>query len=524
MRHRRLIGQASVADGDAELITAVRGGDTTAYGVLYLRHVDAARRLARTLVRDQADVDDLVAEAFAKILSTLRGGGGRDLAFRPYLLASLRNTFYDRLRRDKRVDLTGDIASHDPGVPFVDTAVEGLERSLAARAFARLPERCQVVLWHLEVERETPAEVGLLLGLSPNGVSALAYRSRERLRQAYLQEHIAERSGVDCDWTAERLGAHVRGGLSRRDKTRVEGHLGSCPRCRLLHVELAEVNSCLRGVLAPVVLGVAAAGYLLHPAHAAAALAAGAAGAASGSAGTGAAAGGGAVAGGTGAAGTGAAGTGAAGTGAAVGGASATGAATTGTAATGAAAAGAAATGTAATGAAAGAAAPAFVGLGAGQGALAWASGLLVQAAPLGVAAGSKVGAAAVAVAVGTALVAGAEASTAPPPAVVDTPHPSVTPLPQAPMPFDPAPAETASPTPEPSSPEPASPSAASPTPSGTPTPSDTATPTPSPSDAPAQGDPTPTPAETPAPPLTPTDTDIILPFPPWPTAEPSPT
>ena len=36
--------------GDAELISAVRGGDVAAYGELFERHVDAARRLARQLV------------------------------------------------------------------------------------------------------------------------------------------------------------------------------------------------------------------------------------------------------------------------------------------------------------------------------------------------------------------------------------------------------------------------------------------------------------------------------------------
>ena len=36
--------------GDAELISAVRGGDLDAYGDLFERHVEAARRLARQLV------------------------------------------------------------------------------------------------------------------------------------------------------------------------------------------------------------------------------------------------------------------------------------------------------------------------------------------------------------------------------------------------------------------------------------------------------------------------------------------
>ncbi|ADD40515.1 sigma-70 family RNA polymerase sigma factor [Stackebrandtia nassauensis] len=247
---------------DAELIAATRSGDTTAYGQLYERHVHAARKLGRILARDAAEADDLTSETFAKVLATLRAGRGPDLAFRAYLLTTLRNTFYDRTRRDKKVEFTDDMTRHDPGEDFVDTAVAGQERRYAARAFHRLPERWQVVLWHTEVEGESAAEVAPLLGLSPNGVSALAYRARERLRQMYLQEHIADSPGATCRWTADRLGARVRGGLSNRDETKVDDHLEECTACKLLFVELAEVNSGMRGVLAPVILGLAAPAYL----------------------------------------------------------------------------------------------------------------------------------------------------------------------------------------------------------------------------------------------------------------------
>jgi RNA polymerase sigma factor (sigma-70 family) len=247
---------------DAELITATRTGDPGAYDVLYRRHVVAANRLARTLVRDRSAADDLVAEAFARVLATLRAGHGPDLAFRAYLLTSLRNTFYDQTRRERRLEVTDDLTPYDKGVPFQDTASEGLERSLAARAFARLPERWQTVLWHTEVEGESPAAVAPLLGLTPNGVSALAYRARERLRQMYLQEHIADTADPGCHWTAERLGAHVRDGLSSREKEHVDAHLADCAKCKLLFVELAQVNSGLREVLAPIVVGTTWAAYL----------------------------------------------------------------------------------------------------------------------------------------------------------------------------------------------------------------------------------------------------------------------
>ncbi len=253
---------------DAELIEAVRKGTVSAYGALYERHVASAYNLARQLSRSPAEADDLVSEAFAKVLDTLRGGRGPDSAFRAYLLTALRHTAYDKTRRERKVELSDDVSTVS-GVSveavsqeFDDPAVKGLERSLAAQAFARLPERWQAVLWHTEIEGQSPAEVAPILGLTANGVSALAYRAREGLRQAYLQVHLAETTDRHCRAAAERLGAWTRGGLAKREKAQVEAHLDTCVRCRALAAELADVNGAMRGFVAPLVLGVAAAGYI----------------------------------------------------------------------------------------------------------------------------------------------------------------------------------------------------------------------------------------------------------------------
>jgi RNA polymerase sigma factor (sigma-70 family) len=252
---------------DAELIESVRGGQLDAYGSLYERHVSAAYNLARQLTRSSAEADDLVSEAFARVLDTLRAGRGPDSAFRAYLLTSLRHVAYDKTRKDRKVELTDDvttvsgISTEKISEPFRDTAMAGLERSLAAKAFARLPERWQAVLWHTEIEGQSPAEVAPLLGLTANGVSALAYRAREGLRQAYLQVHLAETTAGRCRATADKLGAWTRGGLSKRETVQVESHLDECERCRALAAELADVNGGLR-VVATLVLGIGAAGYL----------------------------------------------------------------------------------------------------------------------------------------------------------------------------------------------------------------------------------------------------------------------
>ncbi|QXC59709.1 sigma-70 family RNA polymerase sigma factor [Aquihabitans sp. G128] len=282
-------------DSDVALIRRTRAGDHDAYGLLHVRHAGSARALAWRMSRSVADADDLVAEGFARVLAALQRGSGPEVAFRPYLLSTIRRLAYDRTDREKR-EAPVEYDLDEPTTPHVDPVVEGFERDTAAAAFASLPERWRMVLWHTEVEGQSPAQVAELLGIKPNAVAALAYRAREGLRQAYLGQH-APNGGADsreCRTTRDRLAAYVRDGLTPAQSTQVADHLESCDECRAAYLELASVNTSLRSVVAVALLGPAGVAYLaeLHlPTIGAAAVGSGAASAsgsgATGSAGTG---------------------------------------------------------------------------------------------------------------------------------------------------------------------------------------------------------------------------------------------
>ena len=253
---------------DAELIAMVRAGDRRAYGPLYERHRRAALRVARHLARDEAAADDLAAEAFTRVLAAIDRGNGPDEAFRAYLYTTLRRTAFDWAESEKRVRLVENIAELEVTAAPVtgadrDPLDEAFDRQITSRAFHSLPERWQIVLWHLEVEGETPAEVAPLLDLSPSAVSALAYRAREGLRQAFLQEHLAETVNEACRPFAQRLAAFVRGKLGTRDHTKVERHLDTCADCTGLYLELLKFNEALPEVLSPLVFGSAAAAKII---------------------------------------------------------------------------------------------------------------------------------------------------------------------------------------------------------------------------------------------------------------------
>jgi len=238
---------------DSDLIGLVRAGDASAYAVLYDRHRQPAMRLAHSLTApDRAQ--DLVSEAFAKVLDVLGRGLGPNESFRAYLFTTVRNVHLNAIRAGQRERLVDDYDASGADLA-VDDGLDGLaDRSAIARAFKRLPERWATVLWLTAVENRPLHEVGRLMGIEPNAVAALSHRAREGLRQAYLADHLAEATDLSCRGACAALPAYLRGSLTARKRSKVDEHLDDCPRCAAALVELGEINSNLGALLAPLVL------------------------------------------------------------------------------------------------------------------------------------------------------------------------------------------------------------------------------------------------------------------------------
>ena len=248
---------------DPELITRVRAGDRAAFGELYRRHSGPATTLSRQFARSAAESDDLVSESFARVLDNLLSGKGPDTAFRAYLFTTIRNTAYDRTRKDKTAPVH---RRHDDarrrrrrgrpgaGQDGKRPGRDGLRP--AARSGGR---RCSgTPRWRAS----PPPRSVRCWGWRRGPCRRWRFGPGRGCARRYLQAHLAETAAEQCRKTVESLGAWTRGGLSKREKAQVDAHLETCDRCRALAAELEEVNSGLRGLLAPLLLGGAAAGYL----------------------------------------------------------------------------------------------------------------------------------------------------------------------------------------------------------------------------------------------------------------------
>ncbi len=236
---------------DAELIEQARGGDEAAFTELYVRHQPAALRLARTY-RRLGDPDELVNGAFERVLGAIKRGSGPTESFRAYLFVTLRRYAAEKSSKpdEESLDDVPEPISEAADSPALAQA----DRALISEAFESLPDRWQAVLWHTAVEGQQPRELAGVLGVSANAASAMAYRAREKLRQAYLQAHLLASPAPDHEPYRSQLGAYVRGGLSPRDTTAVEKHLEGCESCRALVAELEDVNRSLARAVLPLFL------------------------------------------------------------------------------------------------------------------------------------------------------------------------------------------------------------------------------------------------------------------------------
>ncbi|MCP9207676.1 RNA polymerase sigma factor [Streptomyces sp. NEAU-Y11] len=231
------------------LLEGYRSGTTSpaAGEILYRRHHAATLSYARTCCRALDDAEDLASEAFIRTFQAVRAGGGPRGPWRPYLLTVVRHTAVEWSAGERQILLTADFESWRQLAPSADPQqylVARENRQLLVRSFRRLPERWQTVLWLTLVEDDTPHQVAGILGISPSGVTSLAFRAREGLRESYLQAHLESARDDRCRHFSAMIGASVRRGGVRGHA--LAHHLASCAFCAHAYGELLGLNAAMR--------------------------------------------------------------------------------------------------------------------------------------------------------------------------------------------------------------------------------------------------------------------------------------
>ena len=191
-----LPAQAAAGSSDAVLIGQVLAGDVGAFERLMRRHNRLLYRTARAILKDDAEAEDAVQEAYLlafRSLSTFRG----DARLSSWLVRIVANEAFARLRKRARRAAIVPLHVDDGAEPESDATVEAplmdrpdnramrseMRRLIEARIDA-LPDSYRAVFVLRAVEELTVEEASVSLGIPEATVRSRFFRARNLLREA----------------------------------------------------------------------------------------------------------------------------------------------------------------------------------------------------------------------------------------------------------------------------------------------------------------------------------------------------
>lgn len=201
---------------DAELVARIVAGDGSAFEPLMRRYNRPLYRTARSIVKDDAEAEDVLQDAWVlalRRLDTFRG----DAQLLTWLTRIVANEAIARIRTATRrarilpIDASVAPDPSDPVQDVPDTDDDGPEghamraemRQLLEDRIDRLPESFRTVFVLRAVEDMTVEEVGAALGLPEATVRTRHFRARSMLR-AMIEQDLEGALGDAFNFDGER--------------------------------------------------------------------------------------------------------------------------------------------------------------------------------------------------------------------------------------------------------------------------------------------------------------------------------
>ena len=159
-----------------------------------LPHLDAAHNLARWLLRNEQDAQDVVQEAYLRAFKSFAGFRGSN--GRAWLLTIVRNTSYTLLKKNRAADLTitFDEEVHASGRESVSPAAileHAEDAELMRNAMEKLPAEFREILSLRHQEDLSYKELGEILKIPTGTVMSRLARARAKLKE-YLTTHMSQ--------------------------------------------------------------------------------------------------------------------------------------------------------------------------------------------------------------------------------------------------------------------------------------------------------------------------------------------
>lgn len=198
---QRSVDYAAMADVD--LVAAMQSGAREAYGVVIQRHNQRLYRVARGILGDESEAEDVVQDAYVKAFSNLPGFRGQ-ASLGTWLTRIVINQAIDRRRQRRRAT---SLDALDGTQPETQTSVVALHPSLLAsnpeqdsarlqirrlieQAVDRLPEAFRIVFVMRDIEEMSIDETADYLDIPAATVKTRLHRAR-RLLRGELEDSLA---------------------------------------------------------------------------------------------------------------------------------------------------------------------------------------------------------------------------------------------------------------------------------------------------------------------------------------------
>ncbi len=156
-----------------------------------LPHLDAAYNLARWIMNNDQDAEDMVQEACLRAYKYFLGFHGTNS--RAWLLTIVRNTCYSWLRQNRAHELTFEFdeelseTGSDNFNPEILLQNRG-DHQLALNTLEKLPVEFRELIILREVEELSYKEIAIVVGIPIGTVMSRLARARQRLKQSLVNE------------------------------------------------------------------------------------------------------------------------------------------------------------------------------------------------------------------------------------------------------------------------------------------------------------------------------------------------
>jgi RNA polymerase sigma-70 factor (ECF subfamily) len=176
---------------DEEVVQRVLGGEKALFEVLMRRHNQRIYRIARGILNDDAEAEDVMQDAYVRAYQHLAGFERRSTFVTWLSRIAMHEAFARTQRMKKHTSLDA-----EPEAAFTASPENNPERSAAnmelhnalESAVSSLPQKYRSVIIMRDVEEMTTAEAAAALEISEESVKVRLHRARAMVRRKLYQQ------------------------------------------------------------------------------------------------------------------------------------------------------------------------------------------------------------------------------------------------------------------------------------------------------------------------------------------------